>query len=864
MGTRLKVCLLASIFALPNGPHGLFAQNAEDQRTTSQPAANRFWRPRQTGNSQGSAANLRLRALKDSQALTTIAGTWSQIGPNPLQGVNPVAGEGYELMSGQVSAIAVDLANDATGNTVYVGSSSGGLWKSTNGLTGGSFIPLSDQSNSLSVGAIALDSRTNPPKIYVGTGAPDNSANISSYTGVGIRISTNDGKTWTTVGSADSGAHSFVGLGFSRILVDPVNPDILLASTGMGIDPNYPHTSIPQGDGAINNLGIYRSTDGGATWSQVMTANYAGQPACCGTPSLLAPQGFFHMEILYEPKQGTYFAGVTGQGLFASTDQGATWNSLGSLGLGNGLPAGNKMFRVSLTTRNGSLWALLLVNPFPKSGNAFELFRSSDQGGTWRLTRQQLPVTIPASSRCYSNDYDPVFKGALMYVAAPPRSPSLLVATQCVFLWGDIPDPGSSFNLIENNLHGDQHAIAFVNATTWYVGDDGGAWVTTNSGGTWIGLNHDLQTLEFFSADEDSAGAGWFAGGMQDNGPAIVSAPHSSTWQQPFLGDGAYVGADPLGTPAFFMSEPGGDIFYVNTSIVTTPYTPPTLIQFSSASPAINADFLTPFEILTNNPSLYPGVTGITLNIFQQGRILLVGGAANPWLVAFDPAATYNPCNFPNPLVPCNASLPSNPQVVQLTKGGATNISYLALVPSDPTTAYLTAGSSLLRLSNISFTGSATMTPITTGPVNGDVLGHLAVSYSDSQILYLIKVGFLNGQKIFKSTDGGSTWINISGNMPNTPLNWIALDPNSPNSVYVASDTGVYVASDGGVVNEVWKTLGTGLPNVPVVQIKVLPRGGLLAATFGRNVWGLGIPIKPPTKPPIPPPCPPGDANCQL
>ena len=147
------------------------------------------------------------------------------------------------------------------------------------------------------------------------------------------------------------------------------------------------------------------------------------------------------------------------------------------------------------------------------------------------------------------------------------------------------------------------------------------------------------------------------------------------------------------------------------------------------------------------------------------------------------------------------------------------------------------------------------------------VLGAETQGYARLAPAGLLEVGFVNGQKIFKSGDGGSTWINISGNMPNSPLNWIALDPSSANSVYVASDTGVYVATDGGVENEVWKTLGTGLPNVPVVQIKVLPRGGLLAATFGRNVWGLGIPvipIKPPGKPPIPPPCKPGDANCHL
>jgi hypothetical protein len=235
-------------------------------------------------------------------------------------------------MSGQVGAIAVDLAHDSSGNLVYVGSSSGGLWKSTNGLSSiPHFVPLSDQSQSLSVGAIALDTRSKPPTIYVGTGMPDNSANISSYTGVGILISADGGGTWRRVDNADKGAHTFVGQGFSSILIDPVDPNILLASTSLGTDPNYPHASIPQGDAAFQDLGIYRSADAGNTWTQVMSADYAEPEFGAG---LLTPGGFYHTDLLYEPTQGTYFAGISKGGLFASIDRGASWRSFQDLGLG--------------------------------------------------------------------------------------------------------------------------------------------------------------------------------------------------------------------------------------------------------------------------------------------------------------------------------------------------------------------------------------------------------------------------------------------------------------------------------------------------------------------------------------------------
>jgi photosystem II stability/assembly factor-like uncharacterized protein len=679
------------------------------------------------------------------------------------------------------------------------------LWKSTNGLSATPrFVPLSDQSQSLSVGAIALDTRSNPPTIYVGTGMPDNSANISSYTGVGILISTDGGSTWRGVDNADNGAHTFVGQGFSSLLIDPVDPTILLASTGLGTDPNFPHASIPQGDAAFQDLGVYRSADAGNTWTQVMSAEYA-QPEFGA--DLLTPGGFYHTDLLYEPTQGTYFAAVSKRGLFVSMDRGASWRSFQDLGLGQGLPDVSQMFRISLATRNGVLWALLLRRPFATS-DAFELFQSDDHARAWH----QISLPEPP--------FPGLFKGALMYVAAPPNSNTLLVATDRLFRRDNIQDPTSSWVDIEHNIHGDQHAIAFASAKNWYVGDDGGAWATTNSGDSWISLNKDLRTLEFFSADEDSAGSGTYAGGMQDNGPAFTTG--GPAWHQAFFGDGAYVAADPRNSAAFFMSEQRGDIFYLS---VSNPNNPRNVINFNSLR--LLSDYLTPYEILPTDPRLYRGAIGFPVFNFRRSRILLTG-ANNPWLVAFDPDAPSNNT--------------ASRQLTTVFNNTNNVINYIAPVPCRPTRAYFTAGSALYRLDNISFARNATITHVTAGPLSGnDVLGHLAVAPTVRGILYVTKVGFLEGQKIFKTKNGGETWTNISGNLPNTPVNWVTVDPENSDFIYLATDTGVYVAKDGGVEDEQWQRLGSGLPNVPVVQTKVLPGRKLIAATYGRNVWVLDI-----------------------
>jgi hypothetical protein len=257
----------------------------------------------------------------------------------------------------------------------------------------------------------------------------------------------------------------------------------------------------------------------------------------------------------------------------------------------------------------------------------------------------------------------------------------------------------------------------------------------------------------------------------------------------------------------------------------------------------LGSDFMGPFEVLTA-PGTSPvrrGLSGPAATIAKNGRILLAG-SVNPWLIAFDPNTASNPCQ-PAPPAPlpapdgCNASLTSNPQAVQLTNGVNQPIQYIAPVPGDPTTAWMVAGSSLFRLDDISFTGKASLTSIASLPVPGAVLGHLAAASGDT--LYIATVGFLDGQKVFKTTAAGKTWINISGNLPNVPVNWITLDPVHPGTIYLATNTGVLGADDGGVVGEQWHKVAAGLPNVPVTQVKIAPGGQLLAATYGRNAWIL-------------------------
>jgi hypothetical protein len=198
-----------------------------------------------------------------------------------------------------------------------------------------------------------------------------------------------------------------------------------------------------------------------------------------------------------------------------------------------------------------------------------------------------------------------------------------------------------------------------------------------------------------------------------------------------------------------------------------------------------------------------------------------------------------------NPSAPKDSN---NPQVVVINNQINNFIGYVASAPGDPTTAYFSAGgygtpTMLYRLTDISFRGNGTAMPITGGPVNGDVLGPVAVS--NSGWLYLAKAGFLE-HKLFKTYNGGNAWYDISGNLPNVPVHSVAVDPDDSNIIYVATNVGVYTASDGGSEGEQWQVLGRGLPNVPVMQLKITHTRKLVAATFGRGVWQLDLPFPPP------------------
>src|SRR5947209_6318944 len=434
---------------------------------------------------------------------------WQEIGPRPQFSAQ------YGNVAGRVTAIAVDSGRDPSGNTLYVGTAYGGLWKSTNGLSANpSFTPLTDSAATLSIGAIALDSSTTPTTIYDGTCEPDSS--IESYYGVGFMKSTDDGASWMTVSIADGGFESFYGQSFSKILVDPTFPQSLIACTRASGTPTFRNLTS----------GIFRSVDWGATWRMVYVA-----PNGCS-------------DLVYQPSTDTYFAALRGKGIYVSKQSGSSWVPVASPFPSGTAPDINNTRRIALATRNTELWAIAvdstgnLATPVAcvvTSTNACDtgLSITNDGGHTWKAVNAPATAFGSASQGWYD-----------LYVSTPGNNGAVVIGG--IDLWWGQWDGSSAANWSNmtngyagGSVHPDQHAFAALDETHWYIGNDGGVWTTSDSGHSFQNANATIAAIQFTSVSADPFLAGQYVGGSQDNGTA-VSAQFSSSWGTVFPGDGGY------------------------------------------------------------------------------------------------------------------------------------------------------------------------------------------------------------------------------------------------------------------------------------------------------------------------------------
>ena len=650
------------------------------------------------------------------------------------------------------------------------------------------------------VNSIAVDPRGNDVAYL---GGADGGIWKTSDGGVSWIPLTDEQASLSTGAIAIDPAHPdtiYVGTGEENFNIDAYTGAGILKSTDAGVSwanivGPFSHQRIAAlavhpTDGvtllAASNLGLFRSTDAGQTWSSVLS----------GTA----------ISVYFDPaKPGVAWAGignVDGQdanGVYRSTDAGQTW-ILASGASPNTLPTGSAAGRIEVvnvpTSPDTALAAV--ANPFKDGGSTLNgIYRTSDAGQHWT----KLSAPDFCRPQCW---YD-------LALRPHPSDPNLIFAAG-VNLARTL-NGGLSWQLQPSNgslgsPHVDHHALVFTaDGTRLYDGNDGGIWSADNPGAgsiPWKNLNATLALTQHYPGlSIHPTDATIALAGSQDNGTHLYQG--NPRWTEVIGGDGGWTAIDPS-SPNVAYAE------YVNASLFRT-----LRLDFSDIldithgiDPKDRTRFISAYVLDPSNPQrLYFGTQRLYRS--QDG-----GGLWRP----ISPDLTH----------------PPSPTAT----GQAYTISSIALAPYDSNVIYTAAGSGAVFAST---DGSATWVDRSAGlPMRAAT--HLTADLIDPGTVYATFSGFpaasdpIQGH-IFKSTNFGAAWSDISGNLPNLPVDDLAIDPDLPDTLYAGTDLGVMFTSDAGAT---WAPLGTGLPKTAVTSL-VLHRATrtLRAATHGRSVWDYAL-----------------------
>ncbi len=759
---------------------------------------------------------------------------------------------GPTIMSGRVADIDVN-PNDPT--EFYVGYASGGLWYTKN--NGTSFTPLLDNSPTQNVGDIAVD--WNNGTIWVGTGEKNSSR--SSYAGIGMLKSDNQGKTWEHVGLSDS--HHV-----SRIVINSNNPEeVVVGVIGHLYSPN-------------EERGVFKTLDGGKTWKKTLFINNdTGIIDVVAAPE--NPNVLYAASWERERKAWNFDGDGNHSAIYKSTDAGDTWENIS---INNGFRNGAGVGRIGLSVYDENTVYAIHDSQFrrksekkeKKSSNGLtkedfkkmsieEFLALTDKNldnylRTNRFQRKYTSKTVkkmvsqgtvkPIDLVKYLEDansmlFDTPVEGAEVFITTnggkkwrkthknhidglyysygyyfgeirvDPQDKNTIYVLGVPILRSK--DGGKTFTSIgKENVHSDHQAL-WVNPKRkghLVEGNDGGLNISYDDGAHWIKLNSP-SVGQFYAIHADNQKPYNVYGGLQDNGvwTASHNAKMNNRWLQtghnPYTsimgGDGMQVQVDDRNPSIVYTGSQFGNYFRLDRDQRERTY-------------------IQPKHVLGEAPYRFNWQTPILLSKHNQD-ILYLG--SNKLHRSLDKGDTWETVS------------------VDLTTGGKKgNVAYgtLTTISESPFQFGLLYTGSDDGYVHMSKNGGGSWERISNSFPKGLWVSRVIASQHKKERVYVTLNGYRSDDftvYVYMSDDYGKTWENISNNIPTSPVNVIREDSENPNLLYVGTDNGAYASFNQG---KDWSSFQKGLPSVAIHDLVIQPSAKhLILGTHGRSLYKASI-----------------------
>jgi len=667
--------------------------------------------------------------------------------------------------------------------TYYMGTTGGGLWKTDD--TGQRWTNISDGFfKTGSVGAVAV-SESNPNVVYCGMGEHAVRGVMTSY-GDGVYKSTDAGKTWQKIGLDKTQQ-------IARIIINPINPDIVyVAAQGAYQAPT-------------NERGIYKSVDGGKTWKKVLFVN---KLTGCSDLSIDAnnPQVLYASMWQHQRTPWKMISGGAGSGLYKSADGGETWHKMTQ-----GLP--KEMGKMAIAVSRANSDKVFAVIESDSNKDKGGLFVSENAGKSWHRVSDDNRLTQRA--------------WYYIKVTADPNDENVVYVMSAQALRSI--DGGKTWKLL-HGTHGDFHELWInpKNSNNMVIANDGGAAISFNKGKTWS-TQSNMPTAQIYRINADNLFPYNIYGGQQDNSSVRIASLSlgrrgitTQDWTYSAGGESAFLAFNP-DNPRYVM---GGSYLgtievldmkaKASTQIMEAP------IQYLGRE-ARNMKYLFDWNAPIIRSKFEP-------NTFYHGAqmVLKTTDMGKTW-TEISPDLTRNLDDKQG-----NGGGPYTNEAVGAENYGA--LSYIKESPTEKGVIWTGSNDGFVYLTR---DNGAHWKNVTPKGLKQTLINAIEVSTHNPATAYIATTRYKFNDftpAIYKTTNYGKTWTNISTGIPYGAYTRVVReDKVRKDLLYAGTETGIYISFNGG---KMWQPLQLNLPVTPITDLMV-HKGNLIVATSGRSFWIL-------------------------